>query len=98
MALCHAIDKIISIHAPREGSDIGQRHMQPPGVISIHAPREGATGQHYTDTGQDQISIHAPREGSDAAARFGGGRGQNFYPRSPRGERPGDVGKPCMTF
>ena len=37
-----------------------------------------------------RISIHAPREGSDPFSRpaWRPGRGY-FYPRSPRGERPG---------
>ena len=34
------------------------------------------------------ISIHAPREGSDAWIRPGRPPVSNFYPRSPRGERP----------
>ena len=33
------------------------------------------------------ISIHAPRVGSDAAADSNGYVMDNFYPRSPRGER-----------
>ena len=33
------------------------------------------------------ISIHAPRKGSDAADRRRGDAVQNFYPRSPQGER-----------
>ena len=59
-------DLVISIHAPREGSDpemvAGSRNR----VISIHAPREGSDGFHR---GVQRlvilISIHAPREGSD---------------------------------
>ena len=34
------------------------------------------------------ISIHAPRVGSDIYCLFLCGFGLNFYPRSPRGERP----------
>ena len=33
------------------------------------------------------ISIHAPREGSDLLPSYWQVPGQNFYPRSPRGER-----------
>ena len=60
----------ISIHAPREGSDICsfQGKMQP-----LH------------------ISIHAPREGSDCCRSFQTGAPRYFYPRSPRGERPGPL-------
>ena len=35
----------------------------------------------------DYISIHAPREGSDILDQSGQAAAQNFYPRSPRGER-----------
>ena len=35
------------------------------------------------------ISIHAPREGSDRHRHGGGVYLVHFYPRSPRGERPG---------
>ena len=67
MALSYRTIKI-SIHAPREGSDILYLLM----------------GFSFLD-----ISIHAPREGSDAVAgNQVQHRGQNFYPRSPRGERP----------
>ena len=58
----------ISIHAPREGSDL--HHV--PAVrtidISIHAPREGSDDE-LTQPGchGGWISIHAPREGSDLA-------------------------------
>ena len=57
---------IISIHAPREGSD-GRLSSTTGGKdgISIHAPREGSdvfqSGFHTVLP----ISIHAPREGSD---------------------------------
>ena len=40
----------------------------------------------------DKISIHAPREGSDPGAAAPPGWQYNFYPRSPRGERPDDEG------
>ena len=79
---------MISIHAPREGSD-------PRGVtgamgigISIHAPREGSdTGTVGADN-RHIISIHAPREGSDFFAVGSLLDITNFNPRSPRGERP----------
>ena len=58
---------VISIHAPREGSDGdggGGRHPQL--HISIHAPREGSDGpDHRRVIHLCAISIHAPREGSD---------------------------------
>ena len=60
---------MISIHAPREGSDpaCGGQHVVD--AISIHAPREGSdrTASRTKLTGR--ISIHAPREGSDPLCR-----------------------------
>ena len=63
--LPHQIRCWISIHAPREGSDVG--------LVQI--------------LGFRQISIHAPREGSDYGGLTNSAKGDNFYPRSPRGER-----------
>ena len=58
----------ISIHAPREGSDLGKVRIGQESIgISIHAPREGSdelVPVVFDDIG---ISIHAPREGSDLA-------------------------------
>ena len=88
----------ISIHAPREGSD-----KRPPRWggrlrrISIHAPREGSDRyrRHHCFS-PAQISIHAPREGSDPAFAGGPSVLVYFYPRSPRGERRGQIVKtPC---
>ena len=59
--------QVISIHAPREGSDSWKQLRElRPGDISIHAPREGSD-LHLRHAAQDRrdISIHAPREGSD---------------------------------
>ena len=81
----------ISIHAPREGSDAMKNgRIILAEIISIHAPREGSD-QDVLQAGWllHGISIHAPREGSDGVE---GTVGHNFlfdfYPRSPRGERP----------
>ena len=56
--------------------------------ISIHAPREGSDHFRAVDEAVRWISIHAPREGSDGETRATGSPPANFYPRSPRGERP----------
>ena len=79
--------RIISIHAPREGSDgvAGRRHQLSP--ISIHAPREGSDTWRMQSTPMDTISIHAPREGSDRRILLFHPRDGYFNPRSPRGER-----------
>ena len=103
----------ISIHAPREGSDACRsllfiRDMiflstlpargataRPAAastslMISIHAPREGSDVEVLQGAGVHLgISIHAPREGSDLFRLFMTFGQPYFYPRSPRGERPG---------
>ena len=59
---------VISIHAPREGSDQCEETLRITiTVISIHAPREGSDPARSVDPGEAGISIHAPREGSDLA-------------------------------
>ena len=57
----------ISIHAPREGSDLTVTFAAQSDEISIHAPREGSD-RYLLDMTYciQRISIHAPREGSDA--------------------------------
>ena len=50
-------------------------------------PARGATGHKDLDAGVFLISIHAPREGSDRGGWLGRRIQQDFYPRSPRGER-----------
>ena len=60
---------IISIHAPREGSDPDPPEKLCNLTISIHAPREGSDESIGETLGQLRISIHAPREGSDGCAR-----------------------------
>ena len=75
----------ISIHAPREGSDVlpcqGCQHRRP---ISIHAPREGsdqyAISRRFCSS---IISIHAPREGSDLSPEMPTQSWRDFNPRSP---------------
>ena len=59
---------VISIHAPREGSDGGKVWRSTiDNNISIHAPREGSDPAPHGSRHQCGISIHAPREGSDPA-------------------------------
>ena len=62
---------IISIHAPREGSDEAfQRAAMMGHGISIHAPREGSDESIGYSEDWSSISIHAPREGSDIRRRI----------------------------
>ena len=80
---------IISIHAPRTGSD----HKRPKKAyhrltISIHAPRTGSDGAGLPNQPGHDISIHAPRTGSDTPAEGTNEAAEwHFNPRSPHGER-----------
>ena len=82
---------MISIHAPREGSDLLWEHWENlMGQFLSTLPARGATRSTRWGAFFGSISIHAPREGSDIKPVFGiFGRTKNFYPRSPRGERQG---------
>ena len=64
MAIAPA-SSLISIHAPREGSDIRRLQCGTGFPISIHALREGSDPHGDCDYVAALISIHAPREGSD---------------------------------
>ena len=82
----HELD-IISIHAPRMGSDRRDGRPRTRIVISIHAPRMGSD-RRIRPVGCDRkISIHAPRMGSDGTACCRVSADCNFNPRSPDGER-----------
>ena len=77
-------EQVISIHAPREGSDRPKQTAQRPDIsISIHAPREGSDTVLKRLTSDARISIHAPREGSDHVTQREERREKNFNPRSP---------------
>ena len=79
----------ISIHAPREGSDRtpGWR-LRSASLFLSTLPARGATTVPQLKLADWAISIHAPREGSDCPAGCPPRRRHDFYPRSPRGERP----------
>ena len=76
--------RLISIHAPREGSDRRVTRQVLNLTISIHAPREGSD-RRDRDTARAKIaiSIHAPREGSDSWVATISASIMHFYPRSP---------------
>ena len=82
----HALFTIISIHAPREGSDTLEITNTHDTDISIHAPREGSDEVwsapiHFQSPAE--ISIHAPREGSDPTWPLVACSPCHFNPRSP---------------
>ena len=84
---------IISIHAPRTGSDHpALRRASESLPISIHAPRTGSDHPALRRASESlPISIHAPRTGSDDGSRRHFEKRGNFNPRSPHGERRADV-------
>ena len=55
----------ISIHTPREGSDLYAKFTLDENGISIHTPREGSDSPGLGLLRFCGISIHTPREGSD---------------------------------
>ena len=86
---CRAAGRLpISIHAPREGSDL---FGHPGGHRAVDFyPRSPRGERRLAAAPLDlcvNISIHAPREGSDRQALPGSWPPTYFYPRSPRGER-----------
>ena len=103
---------IISIHAPRVGSDTHPT-MWAASICDFYprSPRGERPAARVNANLSQDISIHAPRVGSDGTVTVGAGlsgaflstlpawgatatpaittaRTKNFYPRSPRGERP----------
>ena len=79
---------LISIHAPRTGSDQRGNHGACVERISIHAPRTGSDfDEKYHIQPVKIISIHAPRTGSDRAFSSVLYPDRDFNPRSPHGER-----------
>ena len=81
--------KIISIHAPREGSDVViLKVRERPPHFNPRSPRGERLLQARRFFLLMHISIHAPREGSDISSRRARGcKLAYFNPRSPRGER-----------
>ena len=61
---------LISIHAPRTGSDFTPMQLDARPHISIHAPRTGSDAvTREIIAKRKEISIHAPRTGSDGEIR-----------------------------
>ena len=79
---------VISIHAPRVGSDaIPQRAQPPRGHFNPRSPcgERHRRGRYACQA--HHISIHAPRVGSDGIINSRGSCRSNLNPRSPCGER-----------
>ena len=83
-------DTDISIHAPREGSDKQEKdEREKERSISIHAPREGSDGcgnSRYFKYKEFLSTL--PARGATRSCSFRPVSTMDFYPRSPRGERP----------
>ena len=76
---------LISIHAPREGSDLYAPDLSRAQKISIHAPREGSDRPLFSiPVSCSLISIHAPREGSDVKLLLDGHRERVISIHAPR--------------
>ena len=60
------LTSLISIHAPRVGSDAGEELAETVIYISIHAPRVGSDSMILPSCISVFVSIHAPRVGSDS--------------------------------
>ncbi len=66
MRRCRFLRFLISIHAPRTGSDVRVAGNEQVVTISIHAPRTGSDDADAVLLEKRLgISIHAPRTGSD---------------------------------
>ena len=79
----------ISIHAPREGSDLALTKARRDQHISIHAPREGSDALRIGHNGISALFLSTlPARGATFSAVWHLAIPMHFYPRSPRGERP----------
>ena len=75
---------MISIHAPREGSDkFGFYFVFAVIPFQSTLPVRGATLAVLYSNNRRKISIHAPREGSDVDVGYNGIASGDFNPRSP---------------
>ena len=74
----------ISIHAPREGSDVGKTMPRIDTLISIHAPREGSDCDSGIKTNVvTGFQSTLPVKGATTSANCYVRRFNNFNPRSP---------------
>ena len=79
-----SVNPDISIHAPREGSDVRPSAVSPGAKRFLSTlPARGATLPADPQRDAGPISIHAPREGSDGRTVSLSVPAFDFYPRSP---------------
>ena len=84
---------------PARGATLSSGPRRPPSAPFLSTlPARGATFKRdYSNTTTINISIHAPREGSDCKPQNVAVFRCDFYPRSPRGERPTALQKTTVT-
>ena len=85
-----SIARDVSIHAPREGCDVGGRYMD---IVTrkfqFTHPGRGATDMYADLLDSLTVSIHAPREGCDSSGSTSGGITSVFQFTHPgRGATP----------
>ena len=91
--------RYISIHAPREGRDVGQG-----GIPSLspyfnpRAPRGARPNRVFNPCNSSNISIHAPREGRDVIIAFYFGTQSQFQSTRPARGATAKVNKFLRTF
>ena len=89
---CTAVAQLISIHALREEGDGYSFSNTPDEIRFLSTPSaRRATPAHVPSEAEDSISIHALREEGDLSKRGLASGMKDFYPRPPRGGRPGQL-------
>ena len=89
---------IISIHALREEGDSFSCQPCCRTVLFLSTPSaRRATWNQLLDQQDRKISIHALREEGDLESAAGSAGQEDFYPRPPRGGRPGLTAWPAVT-
>ena len=84
---------LISIHALREEGDSPTLPRRIVGRIFLSTPSaRRATSSARRNASRSRISIHALREEGDVLSALSPQPLYNFYPRPPRGGRPGSAG------
>ena len=92
MAGCLARLWVISIHAPREGSDLLFSTLHSLRVRFLSTlPARGATDVVRAGGPDDEFLSTLPARGATSSVLPGGVNLGYFYPRSPRGERRQDL-------
>ncbi len=88
----------VSIHAPHTGSDLFDLRLDNiPGWFQSTLPTRGATLCLIMTDVELRVSIHAPHTGSDMKPAVTNPAPPGFNPRSPHGERRGEMKRIKLT-